>query len=131
MKDAKQRLTAYNRSSEKESDAIEKKLRVHADGQERVAQANAVFKGQGTMPLTIPANALPGTIEAELAVYPNLISHVADSIEAILHRPVWLRGADDFFGVPEFAVAAIEEVRRSCQRLVWMRRRRDSCAWRT
>ncbi len=48
MKDAKQRLTAYNGRRKKRATPSRKKLRVHADGQERVAQANAVFTGQGT-----------------------------------------------------------------------------------
>jgi len=86
-KDARQRLSAYNRSNEKESDAIERQLRIHADGQERVVQASSVFSRDTSLTLTIPPSALPGSIEAELVVYPNLVSHVAEAIEAILHRP--------------------------------------------
>ncbi len=87
MKDAKQLLSAYNRSNEKESDAIERQLRIHADGQERVVQASSVFSHDTSLTLTIPPSAVPGSIEAELVVYPNLVSHVAEAIEAILHRP--------------------------------------------
>ncbi len=85
MKDAKQRLSAYNRSNEKESDAIERQLRIHPDGQERVVQASSVFSHDTSLTLTIPPSSV--SIEAELVVYPNLVSHVADAIEAILHRP--------------------------------------------
>jgi hypothetical protein len=87
MKDAKQRLSAHNRSNEKESDAIERQLRIHADGQERIVQASSVFSRDASLTLTIPPSAVPGSIEAELVVYPNLVSHVAEAIEAILHRP--------------------------------------------
>ena len=87
MKDARQRLSAYNRSNEKESDAIERQLRIHADGQERVVQSNSVFSRDTTLTLAIPPSAIPGSIEAELVLYPNLVSHVAEAIEAILHRP--------------------------------------------
>ena len=87
MKNANQRLTAYNRSSASDSDAIEKKLRIHADGQERVAQASSFFTGETKLTLDIPPTALAGSIEAELVLYPSLIAHVSDSIEAIMERP--------------------------------------------
>jgi len=87
LKNAKQRLTAHNRSSLSDSDAIEKKLRVHADGQEHLAQASSFFTGNTTMTLDIPSSALAGSIEAELVLYSNPIAHVTDSIEAIMERP--------------------------------------------
>ena len=87
MKSAQQRLTAYNRSSQSDSDAIEKKLRVHADGQERITQASSFFTGGTSLTLDIPSSALPGSVEAELVLYPSLIAHVTDSIEAIMERP--------------------------------------------
>jgi hypothetical protein len=87
MKDAKQRVSAYNRSSEKESDAIEKKLRIHADGQEQLAQANSVFSGDTSLELNLPSSTLPGSVEAELVLYPNLMAHVAMAIEGIMKRP--------------------------------------------
>ncbi len=87
LKDAKQRLSAYNRSDEKESDAIERQLRIHADGQEHVVQSSSVFSRDTSLTLAIPPSAVPGSIEAELVLYPNLVSHVAEAIEGILHRP--------------------------------------------
>lgn len=86
-KDAKQRITAFNRSSNKESDAIERKLRVHPDGQERLLQSSAIFSGSTTLVLDLPGNSLPGSIDAELVVYPNLLAHVSDAIEGIMERP--------------------------------------------
>ena len=87
MKDAKQRLTAFNRSSANDSDAIEKKLRIHADGQQRLAQSSSIFLGDTSLSIEIPASALPGSVEAELVLYPNLIAHVSDAIEGIMERP--------------------------------------------
>lgn len=87
MKDARQRLTAFNRSSANDGDAIEKKLHIHADGQQRLVQANAIFVGNTSLSVEIPENALPGSVEAELVLYPNLIAHVSDAIEGIMERP--------------------------------------------
>ena len=87
MKEAKQRLTAFNRSSAKDSDAIEKKLRVHADGQQRLEQSSSIFLGHTSLSMEVPGSALPGSVEAELVVYPSLIAHVSDAIEGIMERP--------------------------------------------
>ena len=87
QKNARQRLTAFNRSTKNESDAIERKLRVHPDGQERLAQASSIFSKTAALSLDLPANSLPGSIEAELVVYPSLVAHVSDAIEGILERP--------------------------------------------
>jgi hypothetical protein len=86
-KDAKQRLSAFNRSSANDSDAIEKKLRIHADGQQRLAQSSSIFLGNTSLSIEIPASALPGSVETELVLYPNLIAHVSDAIEGIMERP--------------------------------------------
>ena len=87
MKEAKQRLTAFNRSSANDSDAIEKKLRIHADGQQRLVQASSIFIGDTSLSVEIPEGALPGSVEAELVLYPNLVAHVSDAIEGIMERP--------------------------------------------
>ena len=86
-KEARQRLTALNRSSANNSDAIEKKLRIHADGQQRLVQASSIFVGDASLSVEIPKAALPGSVEAELVLYPNLIAHVSDAIEGIMERP--------------------------------------------
>jgi len=87
LKDAKQRLTVFNRSSANDSDAIEKKLRVHADGQQRLVQSSSIFLGDTSLSVEVPASAVPGSVEAELVVYPSLIAHVSDAIEGIMERP--------------------------------------------
>ncbi len=37
--------------------------------------------------VSVPTSALPGSVTAELKIYPNLMAHVWESIEAILERP--------------------------------------------
>ena len=86
-KNAMQRVTAFNRSTRNESDAIERKLRVHPDGQERLLQSSSIFSSSTGLSLNIPQGSLPGSIEAELVVYPNILAHVADAIEGIMGRP--------------------------------------------
>lgn len=87
MKEAKQRLTAFNRSSANDSDSIEKKLRVHTDGQQRLVQSSSIFLGSTSLSTEIPSNVLLGSVEAELVVYPSLIAHVSDAIEGIMEGP--------------------------------------------
>ena len=86
-KEATHRLTAFNRSSANDGDAIEKKLRIHADGQQRLVQVSSIFIGDTSLSVEIPEGALPGSLDAELVLYPNLIAHVSDAIEGIMERP--------------------------------------------
>jgi hypothetical protein len=87
IKEATQRLTAFNSASANDGDAIEKKLRIHADGQQQFVQASSIFIGDTSLSVEIPEGALPGSLEAELVLYPNLIAHVSEAIESIMKRP--------------------------------------------
>ena len=82
--DGKQRITA---TSAEAGDAIEKPVTVHPDGNQLAATVNDVFGEASSLKLTIPAGAIPDSTRAELRIYPNLISHLVESIEAILERP--------------------------------------------
>lgn len=84
IKDGKQRVTAI---AEKDSDAIEKPVTVRPNGQEIVRTESKLFYGTANFDFNFPANALPGTQKAQLKIYPNLFSHVADSVEGLLQRP--------------------------------------------
>ena len=83
VKDGKQQVTA--RGSEA-SDAIEKLVTVHPDGEEKTQTASDVFGETAALVLNLPAS-VPGSATAELKIYPNLMAHVAESIEGILQRP--------------------------------------------
>ncbi|HJZ66752.1 MAG TPA: alpha-2-macroglobulin family protein, partial [Blastocatellia bacterium] len=83
MVDGRQRITATG----EESDSIEKPISVHPDGQEMIDSASQVFNDSGTLELTIPATAITNTTRAELKIYPNLMAHIFEGVEAIMQRP--------------------------------------------
>ncbi|HYO91698.1 MAG TPA: alpha-2-macroglobulin family protein, partial [Pyrinomonadaceae bacterium] len=84
VKDGKQRITAVG---EEASDAIEKPVTVHPDGEERAETDSRVFADKATLETLIPLDAIRGSVRGELKIYPNLIGHVIESIEAIMKRP--------------------------------------------
>jgi hypothetical protein len=84
LNDGKQRVTAM---AQGESDAIEKPVTVRPDGEEIVKTETSVFKGSAGFDINFPANALQKTQKAELKIFPNLFSHVAESVEGLLQRP--------------------------------------------
>ena len=84
VKDGKQRITARGNDA---SDAIEKPVTVHPDGEERVATVGRIFSDRAVVNTDIPADALDGTLGGELKIYPNLMGHVIESIEGIMKRP--------------------------------------------
>jgi hypothetical protein len=84
IKDGKQRVTATGADA---NDAIEKPVTVHPDGEENSVAVSDIVSDSGALKLDIPANAIPNSVQAELKVYPNLLAHVAESVEAIMKRP--------------------------------------------
>jgi len=84
VKDGKQRITATGADA---NDAIEKPVTVHPDGEEKSVTASDVFSDTGVLTLNIPESLVPNSARAELRIYPNLMAHVAESVEAIMSRP--------------------------------------------
>lgn len=84
VKDGRQRVTAVGTNA---SDAIEKSVSVHPDGEEVAQTAAQVFGETGQLEITVPGDAIKGTPRAELKIYPNLMAHVLEGIEGILQRP--------------------------------------------
>jgi A-macroglobulin TED domain/Alpha-2-macroglobulin family/Carboxypeptidase regulatory-like domain/MG2 domain/Alpha-2-macroglobulin bait region domain/A-macroglobulin receptor binding domain/Macroglobulin domain MG3 len=84
IKDGKQRVTAIGSTN---SDAIEKMVNVHPDGEELALTAGNVFGAAGALDINVPADAIKGSVRAELKIYPNLLAHVTEGIEGILQRP--------------------------------------------
>ncbi|MEQ1643193.1 MAG: alpha-2-macroglobulin family protein, partial [Pyrinomonadaceae bacterium] len=84
VRDGKQRVTA---TAQKEGDAIEKSVTVRPNGREVVHTESRLFTGSGNFAVNFPANALPRSQKTELKIYPNLYSHVAESVEGLLVRP--------------------------------------------
>ncbi|MCY7374636.1 MAG: carboxypeptidase regulatory-like domain-containing protein [Pyrinomonadaceae bacterium] len=84
IKDGKQRVSAI---AGRDSDAIEKSVTVKPNGKEIVGTKSEIFRDSAAFDVNFPANALPNTHQAELKIYPNLLAHVAESIEGLLQRP--------------------------------------------
>jgi uncharacterized protein YfaS (alpha-2-macroglobulin family) len=84
VKDGKQRITA--RSAEA-SDAIEKPVTVHPDGEEKTQTAGDLLVDAVTLEMNLPASMISGSTLGEIKVYPSLMAHVVESVEGILERP--------------------------------------------
>ncbi|MBO0719469.1 MAG: carboxypeptidase regulatory-like domain-containing protein, partial [Blastocatellia bacterium] len=84
VKDGKQRVTMFGSDA---SDAIERPVAVHPDGEENVMTASSVFNEAGSLEIDVPETAIKGSARAELKIYPNLMAHALEGIEGILQRP--------------------------------------------
>jgi len=84
VKDGKQRVTAAGRNA---GDAIEKPVLVRPNGEEIVSTAGQIFTERVQFDLAIPPDAIAHSTEARVKLYPNLMAHVAESVEGILQRP--------------------------------------------
>ena len=84
VRDGKQEVSAIGIEA---SDAISRPVTVRPNGEEKTETVSQVFQDSAALDVVIPENAIPGSIEATLKIYPNLAAHVLESIEAILERP--------------------------------------------
>jgi len=82
--DGRQRVTAMGSDA---SDAIERKVSVHPDGQEITETQNQLVGKSASLAFMVPKAAIPGSAEARIAIYPNLMAHVIAAIEGMLARP--------------------------------------------
>jgi len=84
IKDGKQRVTAIGSAY---SDAIEKPVSVHPDGEERSDTKGALFDSSALLEVELPRDTIANSNHLELKIYPNLMAHVWESIEGGLERP--------------------------------------------
>jgi uncharacterized protein YfaS (alpha-2-macroglobulin family) len=85
VRKGKQRVTAHNSET---GDAVEREVLVHPDGQEISSSVAQVLAGpNNSLEIEVPDDAIPGSIDAELRLYPNLIAHVLDAMHGIGERP--------------------------------------------
>jgi hypothetical protein len=82
--DGKQRVTANGSEA---NDAIEKPITVHPDGEELITTAGDILGSSATLDLNLQETMIRDSERAELKIYPNLMSHVIESVEAIMQRP--------------------------------------------
>ncbi|HSB29231.1 MAG TPA: alpha-2-macroglobulin family protein, partial [Pyrinomonadaceae bacterium] len=69
------------------SDAIEKPVSVHPDGEERAETTSDVLERATSLNINLPLNTIPQSARVELKLYPNLMTHVWESVEGIMKRP--------------------------------------------
>ena len=84
VKAGRQQVYAANHST---GDAVEKTISVHPDGLPQSASVASILRGDTTLKVTVPADVVAGGTRAQLKVYPNILAHVTESIEAGLERP--------------------------------------------
>jgi hypothetical protein len=84
VKDGKQRVTALGPEA---SDAVEKTVTVHPDGEERSRTDASIIADSGALNVSVPAEVVRGSVRSELKIYPNLTAHLAEGVEAIMERP--------------------------------------------
>lgn len=85
LRDAKQQVTARNTRA---GDAVERELTVHPNGQEISFTSGRILAGsQNSIGVQIPENVIPGSVDAELRLYPNLLAHVLDAMHGIGKLP--------------------------------------------
>lgn len=82
--DGRQRITALGGEA---NDAIEKAVSVHPDGEELSATAGDLLTDSASLELNLPDTVIPNSTRAELKIYPNLMAHVMEGVEAIMKRP--------------------------------------------
>lgn len=82
--EGRQRITAFGGDA---NDAIEKPVSVHPDGEEVSATAGDLLTASASLELNLRDTAIPNSTRAELKIYPNLMAHVMESVEAIMQRP--------------------------------------------
>ncbi len=68
-------------------DAIEKSIAVKPNGERIVKTAGVLTEGSGGFDFSYPADALPGTVEMEIALFPGFLSHAIDAVDSLLQRP--------------------------------------------
>ncbi len=82
--DGKQQVSAANAEI---SDAAQKPVDVHPFGRPTTVTATSVMDKKGSLTLQVPEDAIPGSVRARLKIYPNLLAHVVENLEAGLERP--------------------------------------------
>ena len=78
------RVTAVGGSG---SDAIEKAAAIHPDGERRTAAVSSVIAAGETLSLAVPPNAIAGSIQGQVKIYPSLLARILEAIEVLLEAP--------------------------------------------
>jgi hypothetical protein len=82
--DGKQQVSAANAAI---SDAAQKPVDVHPFGRLAAVTATTVLAKKATLSLHAPEDAITGSLRGRIKIYPNLLAHVLENLEAGLERP--------------------------------------------
>jgi len=80
----KQKVSAIAKN---DADAIEKNVTVKPNGKEEIRTQSNLFQNETSFEVNFPADAFPATRRTEIKIYPNMLAHVAESVEGLLKRP--------------------------------------------
>jgi hypothetical protein len=69
------------------ADAIERSVTVHPDGAELTHTDGRIVSGNTRWEFEVPPEVIPGSVHADLKIYPDLLAHVTESLEGMLERP--------------------------------------------
>jgi hypothetical protein len=69
------------------ADAVERSVIVHGDGAELTRTEGHIVSGETQLRFEIPPEAVPGSVHADLKLYPDLVSQVTEALEGIMARP--------------------------------------------
>lgn len=84
ISNGKQKVTAIGTEF---SDAIEKTVKVHPDGEQKSQTSTELLDKSTSLKVALPGDTIAGSERVELKIYPNLMTHVWESVEAIMKRP--------------------------------------------
>jgi hypothetical protein len=68
-------------------DSVDKPVTVHPDGEEGHVTAAGLLRDTAKLEMALPGDLLPGSLSSTIRIYPNLLSHVVEGVEAALVRP--------------------------------------------
>ncbi len=84
----RQRVTAVSGEGPEASDAVEKSFEIRPDGQAIIVNETRIFEESGArFSIEIPEHAMEGSVRGEIRIYPSLIAHVLESLDAVRQRP--------------------------------------------
>ncbi len=69
------------------SDAVRKQVAVLPDGQAMASATSGKLAASQRFTLTVPENAVPGTVQVTVKVYPGIVSQIIDGLEGMLQEP--------------------------------------------
>jgi carboxypeptidase family protein/alpha-2-macroglobulin family protein/A-macroglobulin complement component len=82
--DFKQEASAVGTS---DGDRVAMPVSVRFDGRDTWRTYADLFRGQTSFDISTPLDAIPGSAQLELKLYPNLFTHALEGIEGIVRRP--------------------------------------------